>query len=51
MVINIVFMLIDAMFDYLYEYFNIGNEFHSVMVIAIDYMVVDIMLESHFYWF
>ena len=26
-----------------------GNEFHSVMVIAIDFMVVDTMFECHLY--
>ena len=35
MVITIVFMLIDAMFVYWFEYLSTGNEFHSLMVIAI----------------
>ena len=48
MVITIVFMLIDEMFAYLFDYLSTGNEFHCVMVIAIDFMVVDTIYE-HLY--
>ena len=47
MVITIVFMLIDGMFAYLFEYLSTGNGFHCVMVTAIDFMLVDTMFESH----
>ena len=43
-------MLVDTMFDFhLYHYSNTGNEFYCVMVIAIDFMFVNTMFESHFY--
>ena len=38
------------MFDsHLYPYSNTGNEFYCVMVIAIDYMLVNTMFESLLY--
>ena len=37
MVITIVFMLIDEMFAYLFDYLSTGNKFHCVMVIAIGF--------------
>ena len=49
MVITIVFMLIDAMFVYLFKYLSTGNEFHSVMFIAKEYIVEDTMFEYHLY--
>ena len=36
-------------FVFLFEYLSTGNVFHSVMVIAIDFMVVDTMFECHLY--
>ena len=33
----------------LVRFLSTGNEFHCVMVIAIDFMLVDTMFESHLY--
>ena len=48
MVIATDFKLIDIMCEsQLNGYWSIGIEFHCVMVIPIDFMLVDTMFESH----
>ena len=44
MVIAMHFMLVGTIFvSHFYGYLSTGNGFHCVMVIAIDFMVVDTM--------
>ena len=45
MVIAIDLKLVDTMFEsHLYGYLSTGNKFHFVMVISIDFMLVDTIL-------
>ena len=37
--------------SHLYRYLSTGNGFHCVMVIAIDFMLVDTMFESNLYMY
>ena len=43
-------MLVNTMCEsHFYGYLSVGNGFHCVMVITIDFMLVDTMFESHLY--